>query len=858
MNKNNRKKKGLSKRVLALMLCCFCLLATIPISAFALETGETQIAEESISEQQSEISSEAPLSLSSETSESQTEADTQQSTSDEIIEPILENETDTEVEAEVDSETGTEVNPETETETDTADSETEAGTEAEVNTETETNTEPETDDAGSETETDSETEVNAETGTEAKTGAETDVVESEIEADTATELNTVNETEELSFCDQLMAAESCQEIFNLMMSDTDACLMMSANELAQLKEKVNSMDDDGYQVDVLDTIAYLEEQLGGCTCGAADGEEHDTSCPLYEIGYYADNYYLDVDNYYTTPDVLWDAKNPNAMASLSQSQAGSHISSVTLAGITVNWSNSSSSSPSSGSTLATYYSGITAGTESFETLSIVAEEGYYVTKITIACDPVSGATPYNCSTWSNGEAFIQTFDLTESTYSNGVYTLSISASNKYFSHNAPSAAEAYYILIETAQVPTPLYVEYNYGNVTDFLTVDSDSAFYNPTWTVKSSSNNYGTGSVYTNDTQFAYGYSSDDVSVISSWSHTANSISSAALAEAADAGYYFAGWDVTWYNDCSISDTDNAYRDDYTMSFSDVYMTGSYQPGASVQLPTHVRLVAQWVPISLKMTKTVSGLSSITEFVNKSQTYTLLLQNQQNGEYVTLQTTSYTISGDGTLTYTFAASGADVSQIITPGTYKVVETGSYDLTGSTDNAYCTTTYPVQTVEVTADGTVKELQVLNTYSSTPATYDLTVQKTVSGNMYDANKEFAFTVTYGGETKTFNLKKDGSYTIENIPVGVNVTVTESPDGYTYSFVSITEGVTKTDTTNGVSFTMASQDVTVVINNDKTVTVDTGILLDTLPYILILGVVAVGAVLLIKKRRNRDDD
>ena len=114
MNKNNRKKKGLSKRVLALMLCCFCLMATIPISAFALETGETQITEASISEQLSEITSEVPLSLSSETSESQTGTDTQQSTSDEIIEPVIENETETEVETEVNFEAGIgtdEVNP---------------------------------------------------------------------------------------------------------------------------------------------------------------------------------------------------------------------------------------------------------------------------------------------------------------------------------------------------------------------------------------------------------------------------------------------------------------------------------------------------------------------------------------------------------------------------------------------------------------------------------------------------------------------------------------------------------------------------------------------------------------------------
>lgn len=149
-----------------------------------------------------------------------------------------------------------------------------------------------------------------------------------------------------------------------------------------------------------------------------------------------------------------------------------------------------------------------------------------------------------------------------------------------------------------------------------------------------------------------------------------------------------------------------------------------------------------------------------------------------------------------------------------------------------------------------------DIEVINTY--TPNTRNLTVKKTVSGNMYDANKEFAFTVTYGNVTATFNLKKDGTHTIENIPVGAAVTVTENPDGYTYSLVSVTEGVEKKDITNGVSFNMPAQDVTVVINNDKTVTVDTGVLLDTLPYILILGLVAVSTVLLIKKHRNRDDD
>lgn len=812
MNKNNRKKKGLSKRVLALMLCCFCLLATVPISAFALETGETQITEERISEQQSESTSEALLPLSSETSESQTETDTQQNTSDEVIEPIIENETDT-----------------------ASGDETGAEAEIEENAETEADTE---------IVTETYSDIEAEDGTQTNTETETESKD--------------NNTEKLSFYDQLMAAESCQEIFNLMMSDTDACLLMSAEELTQLKEKVNSMEDDGYQVDVLDTIVYLEGQLGGCTCGVVEGEEHDTSCPMYEISTYAEQ--LNQSYWKNTINVYYDTVN-NVNYGSAASNNGVGVTSVKLAGTAVAYGNAGTTSWSGGTTLATYYPSATTSNETTASLSIAASEGYYVTGVVVACAPKPGSqlSPFKCSTWSSGYAYQETFNLSQSTYSNGVYTLTKDLSSKAFCHDSNSKGTGnYFILILVAPVPTPLYVEYNYGNVESFLTVDSNSAFYNPTWTVKSSSNNYGTGSVYTNDTQFAYGYENNDTSVIASWTHYANTISDAALAEAANVGYYFTGWSVIWYNECNISEADNTYRDSYTMSFSDEYMTGSYQSGASVQLPTHVRLVAQWAPISLKMTKTVSGLSSITEFTSTSQTYTLQLQNQQNGEYVTLQTKDYTITGDGTLTYTFAASGADVTQIITPGTYKVVETGSYDLTGSVDNAYCTTTYPVQTVEVTANGTVQELQVLNTYSSTPATYDLTVQKTVSGNMYDANKEFAFTVTYGDETATFNLKKDGTYTIENIPVGAAVAVTESPDGYTYSFVSITEGVAKEDTTNGVSFIMPAQDVTVVINNDKTVTVDTGILLDTLPYILILGVVAVGAVLLIKKRRNRDDD
>ena len=105
---------------------------------------------------------------------------------------------------------------------------------------------------------------------------------------------------------------------------------------------------------------------------------------------------------------------------------------------------------------------------------------------------------------------------------------------------------------------------------------------------------------------------------------------------------------------------------------------------------------------------------------------------------------------------------------------------------------------------------------------------------------------------GGESKTFQ-----------VPVGAEVTVKEDltkSNGYipsngtgttvTLTFASEKDGI--------FEFTMPEEDGKLVINNDKTVQIDAGISLETVPYILILAVVVVGAVLLIKRRRNRDDD
>ena len=68
----------------------------------------------------------------------------------------------------------------------------------------------------------------------------------------------------------------------------------------------------------------------------------------------------------------------------------------------------------------------------------------------------------------------------------------------------------------------------------------------------------------------------------------------------------------------------------------------------------------------------------------------------------------------------------------------------------------------------------------------------------------------------------------------------------------------DGFASDVTDSAITFKTTSADGhDIVFTNNKNVKIDTGISLETLPYILILGVVAVGAVLLLRKRRFGDE-
>lgn len=179
--------------------------------------------------------------------------------------------------------------------------------------------------------------------------------------------------------------------------------------------------------------------------------------------------------------------------------------------------------------------------------------------------------------------------------------------------------------------------------------------------------------------------------------------------------------------------------------------------------------------------------------------------------------------------------------------------------------------------------------------------DVTITKQVTGLLGDTNKEFAFsaTVTNDGENITsqidavdennskvdlssFKLKHNQKITLKGVPVGATVTVTEIAPGAHYkvtatgytgeqdggnnvSFTYITvksadavETASETGTETAMAVMTAVEADDIVVTNRATLKPDTGVLLDTLPYIVILAVVAGGGILLMLRKRRKNDD
>lgn len=161
----------------------------------------------------------------------------------------------------------------------------------------------------------------------------------------------------------------------------------------------------------------------------------------------------------------------------------------------------------------------------------------------------------------------------------------------------------------------------------------------------------------------------------------------------------------------------------------------------------------------------------------------------------------------------------------------------------------------------------------------PASANLTISKTVTGKLGDTNKAFTFTITKADGTAAnitntnieiseadrakvewkgngqFTLKDGASITFKNLPSGEYKVIENSYTHYETSYV-----VDSKTPENGqeARVTIGTDAKTLAFTNHCTLFPDTGVLLDTLPYIVILAVVAGGVALLMLRKRRKEDD
>ena len=141
---------------------------------------------------------------------------------------------------------------------------------------------------------------------------------------------------------------------------------------------------------------------------------------------------------------------------------------------------------------------------------------------------------------------------------------------------------------------------------------------------------------------------------------------------------------------------------------------------------------------------------------------------------------------------------------------------------------------------------------------------VTVKKEVTGNLGDQTKDFTFQCkilnadgSVNQESETFTLKHGQQKEILGIPEGARLSILETnADGYTVTAKHGSDIVSVVSNSVTVNVTDGS---TITITNAKEAVPDTGVLLDSLPYVVILAVVVLGAALVIvRRRKHRDDD
>ena len=314
---------------------------------------------------------------------------------------------------------------------------------------------------------------------------------------------------------------------------------------------------------------------------------------------------------------------------------------------------------------------------------------------------------------------------------------------------------------------------------------------------------------------------------------------------------------------------------------------------------------------VTLKNTYTLAG--NTTDGKNPDTTFTYSIEKTSvanQGHDVTLDNVPVPTFKNGTNTLNFAAgtitaAGVQKDLTIDLPTYTRVGIYTYTIRQTVDSlaGVAADTTPVTlkvtvtnhtpanesdtqlfdyTVAMRKEGSDTKLDSA-TFSNTYSGATLSVKNVVTGLYGDKNRKFDYTVTFTKEdgvdvpdnmiekfvagvkedsfalawsnntaSTTFQLSDSETATFKNLPYGVSYKVEQtSVDGYTTT-------ISNQEMTSGA--TGFEKSIESVVTNTMTDTnVDTGIVTDNAPYLLLLAaLVAAGMIYLVIKRKNRTDE
>lgn len=251
---------------------------------------------------------------------------------------------------------------------------------------------------------------------------------------------------------------------------------------------------------------------------------------------------------------------------------------------------------------------------------------------------------------------------------------------------------------------------------------------------------------------------------------------------------------------------------------------------------------------LSIKSTKVFTAKFCVKEPGESSEYRQIDAKNYLTGNPVA-RTTKATIGSTKTVN--------GVTYVLDGWYPENAEGGAYGSTKIADNRW---NYTPSDAEL-ADGTV------NFYAHySPTTTSIKLKKLVTGSMGDKQKKFHFTISIKKEDenvtfKVDNTSKTGSATVDlandeestltEIPVGADVSITEedySGSRYTTSYV-IDNGNSAPERVANISNIQAKNDVSaheIVFTNNKEAIPDTGITLDSLPFIALLALSIAGGI------------